>query len=243
MIMKQKQSGVLAMLLLVVSMAAYGEMKQPLDKDPHRNELGFFDVHVCNWPDRPLFYKTLFSSTRFNEIRKMEIYLPDGSKLGELNLDDFMRIKKKNKPEKRVFLNDIDVPDGAGTGWYNIRVTTRDGKVFEAKDYVIMSPMQRVDYVTPADGASDIPMPDELAWEPVPGAAYYQVFVREAFEDKRIVYSKLLTRPRYEFKPGKLSPGGYYTWSVHARDVNEHILLGDFNHGSLSRKFEFSVAE
>ena len=242
--MTGKKLGLTAILLLIMNMSAYGEMKQPLEQDPHRNELGFFDVHVCNWPDRPLFFKTLFSSTRFDEIRKMEIYLPDGGKLGELSLDDFMPIKKKGKPEKRVFLNDINVPGrGAGTGWYDIKVTTSDGKIHTAKDYVIMSPMQRVDYVTPADGSSGIPMPTALSWKPVAGAAYYQLFVREAFEDKRIVSSKLLSEPRYEFKPGTLEPGGSYTWSVHARDVNEQILLGDYNHGSLSRNFQNSVAD
>jgi hypothetical protein len=236
---------ILSLILLAsVNMAAYSEtMNAPLESDPHRNELGFFDLHVCNWPDRPKFYKSLFSSTRFTDIAKMEIFMPDGKWLGQLNLNDYMRIVKKGKPEKRVFLNDIDVPEGAGTGWYDIRVTTNEGKVYHARDYVIMSPMQRVDYVSPADGASDIPMPGELVWKPVAGAAYYQVYVREAFDNKIVVSSKLLNEPRYVFKPDELKPGGYYTWAVHARDVNEHILLGDFNHGSLSRKFEFSVAE
>lgn len=230
-------------VLAVIALPVSAETLLPFDSDPHRNELGFFDIHVCNWPDRPLFFKTLFSSTRFDEIRKMEMRRPDGKLLGELNLKDFMLVKKKGKPEKRVFMSDIDVPDGAGTGWYVIKVTTRDGRVHEAKDYVIMSPLARVDYVTPADGASDIDMPMKLSWKPVAGAAYYQVYLREAFENRMIVSSKLLNEPQYEFKPDTLKPGGYYTWSVHARDINEHILLGDFNHGSLSRKFEFSLAE
>ena len=231
------------LLLFLVAPLSATDMEPVLDSDPHRNELGFFDLHVCNWPDRPKFYKSLFSSTRFNDIAKMEIFMPDGRLLGELSLDSYMKIAKKGKPEKRVFLNDIDVPEEATTGWYKIRVTTADGRTYQARDYVILSPLQRVDYVSPADGATDVTMPKELSWEPVAGAAYYQVYLREAFENRMIVSSKLLSEPRYVFKPGELKPGGYYTWSVHARDVNEHILLGDFNHGSLSRKFEFSVAE
>jgi hypothetical protein len=235
----------LALILLVsISFAAFSDsMEAPLESDPHRNELGFFDLHLCNWPDRPKFYKSLFSSTRFSDISKMEIFMPDGKLLGQLNLDHYMKIEKKGKPEKRVFLNDIDVPEGAGTGWYYIRVTTHDGKIYQARDYVIMSPMRRVDYVSPVDGASETPMPGELVWKPVAGATYYQVYVREAFDNQLVVSSKLLNEPRYVFKPEELKPGGHYTWAVHARDVNEHILLGDFNHGSLSRKFEFSVAE
>ena len=47
----------------------------------------------------------------------------------------------------------------------------------------------------------------------------------------------------YLFPEGALEPGGSYLWSVHARDVNEHILLGDFHNGSISEKFHFSVAD
>lgn len=233
--------GVLALCMSPLWVNAAGP--SAFDSDPHRNELGFFDLHVCNWPDRPPFFKSLFSSTRFDEITSMDIFLPDGQLLGSLDKDDFMQLKRKGKPEKRVFLNDIVVPEVAGSGWYNIKVTHKDGKVYEASDYVIMTLMPRATGMVPADGAEDIEMPKELKWDPVPGAAYYQVFVREAFEDKRIVYSKLLDEPRYEFKPDKLQPGGVYTWSVHARDLNEHALLGDFNNGSQSSKAEFSVAE
>lgn len=230
--------------LVVFSAPVFAANMEPeLDADPHRNELGFFDLHLCNWPDRPRFFKSLFSSTQFNGIRKMEIFLPNGKLLGELSTDSYMKIARKGKPEKRVFLNDIDVPAEATTGWYDIKVTTGEGKTYQARDYVVLSPLQRVDYVSPADGASDIEMPTALEWKPVAGAAFYQVYMREAFENKLIVNSKLLSEPRYVFKPGELEPGGHYTWSVHARDVNEHILLGDFNHGSLSRKFEFSLAE
>jgi hypothetical protein len=234
---------VFALILMLFHLPAQAESISSFDKDPHRNALGFFDLHVCNWPDRPPFFKALFSTTHIGEIENMEIYLPDGKLLGELQLWDYMKIKRKGKPEKRVYLNDIDVPEGAGDGWYDIKVTTKEGKTYHARDYVVMTLMPRASGMSPPDGAENIPMPKELSWAPVPGAAYYQVFVREAFEDKRIVYSKLLKEPRYQFKPGKLKPGGDYVWSVHARDINEHILLGDFNQGSQSYKAEFSVAE
>ena len=234
---------ILFILLTGASVSAQAEQASVLNNDPHRNELGFFDLHVCNWPDRPPFFKALFSTTKLGVIEKMEMFRPDGKLLGELEIWDFMKISRKGKPEKRVYLNDIDVPEGAGSGWYNIKVTTRDDKVYHAKDYVVMTLLPRASGMNPPDGAEDIEMPTELRWKPVPGAAHYQVFVREAFEDKRIVYSKLLDEPRYKFKPGKLQSGGVYTWSVHARDINEHVLLGDFNHGSLSRKSEFSIAE
>ena len=40
---------------------------------------------------------------------------------------------------------------------------------------------------------------------------------------------------------GLLEKGGYYSWIVHARDLNEHFMLGDFNHGSLSATVNFSI--
>jgi len=61
--------------------------------------------------------------------------------------------------------------------------------------------------------------------------------------DKEIYKSKLLSGTRQVLPPGILEAGGTYRWRVHARDVNEHIELGDFNHGSLSPKNEFTVAE
>ena len=40
---------------------------------------------------------------------------------------------------------------------------------------------------------------------------------------------------------GMAKRGGMYSWIVHSRDVNEDLLLGDFNHGSLSKPVVFSV--
>jgi len=40
-----------------------------------------------------------------------------------------------------------------------------------------------------------------------------------------------------------IESGGLYSWRIHARDINEDIKLGDFNHGSLSPKLTFSVSE
>jgi hypothetical protein len=53
----------------------------------------------------------------------------------------------------------------------------------------------------------------------------------------------MLPKPELKLKPGLLKPGGYYSWRVHARDSNGNVLLGDFNHGSLSTPITFSLAE
>ena len=87
-------------------------------------------------------------------------------------------------------------------------------------------------------------VPEKLTWEPVPGAGFYQVFIRDLWNDSKLIHtSKLLTRPELELPPGLLQQGGYYSWIIHARDTNSHILLGDFNHGSLNKSATFLIGE
>lgn len=214
-----------------------------LEKDPHRNTMGFFDMHICNWESRPLFFKSLFSTTKFKDIESMKVYSPDGKKIVDLDMSAFKQIERKGKPIKRVFMRDTDVPAGSKSGWYSITVQTKDGKEYRARDYVVMNRIGRVGALSPADGAEDVKMPAELKWKPVPGAAHYKVFVRDGFENTMLVKSKLVQKPQLVLKPGVLKAGGYYIWQVHARDVNENIILGDFNSGSVNKWMEFSITE
>jgi len=234
----------LAAVLLAQAAPAVGDDVAPVfASDPHRNELGFFDIHICNWPQWPTFAKALFSTTHFKDIRTMEVFAADGSKLTDLSLERFKSVQKKGKPEKRVFMADVDVPAGSKDGWYYIVVKTHDGKEFRARDYLVVNRIARPTGFAPADGSENIPMPTELSWDPVPGAAHYKIFLTDEFEGVEILESALVQKPRVELKPGLLKPGGYYTWRIHARDVNENIILGDFNSGSISQKVSFSVAD
>lgn len=234
-----------AMFVLLTNVDALAEddLAPILHKDPHRNELGFFDMHICNWADRPLFFKSLFSTTKFNDIEVMTVYSPDGEKVTELDMSKFIHLKRKGKPEKKVFLTDSDLPADSKAGWYTIKVKTKDGKEYSAKDYVVMNRLSRASVLSPADEAEDIEIPKELKWKPVPGATHYKVFMRDGYETTQILNSKLLKEPRIKLKPGLLKPGGYYLWKVHARDVNENIILGDFNSGSVNKWMEFTVAD
>ena len=234
---------VLLSLLLSASASAMEDMAPVFDKDPHRNQLGFFDVHICNWADQPLFFKSLFSTTKFNDIKAMTLYSPDGRKVTDFDMTKYMQIKRKGKPEKRVYLTDSDVLSDSHAGWYQLKVKARDGKEYTAKDYVVMNRISRAEVLLPKDGVEDIEIPTELKWKPVPGATHYKVFMRDGFENTRILNSKLLREPQIKLKPGLLKPGGYYLWKVHARDVNENIILGDFNSGSVNKWMEFSVID
>ena len=117
----------------------------------------------------------------------------------------------------------------------------KDGTQYEALDYVILHQLAIADQLNPAPGAEAIPLPDKLSWGKVPGAKHYQVFIRDLWKEKDIYTSELLDKPELLLPKGLLKAGGYYAWRVHARDVNEHALLGDFNNGSLTSHVTFSI--
>ncbi|NOY66186.1 MAG: hypothetical protein GXP13_02100 [Gammaproteobacteria bacterium] len=214
------------------------------EADPHYTKVGFFDIHVCNWPDREkLFFLSLFSTYQFMDIRKIEIFSPDKKKLGELDAEKYRLITKKNKPEKRVYIRMFEIPEAAGDGWYTSLVTLKDGSVYEAKDFVIIASMGRATGMSPAHDVTLKSIPEKLTWKPVPGAKHYQVFIKNAWE-KRVIYtSGLLKKPELILPEKLLEPDGYYSWRIHARDVNENSLLGDFNHGSVNTSIEFYIEE
>lgn len=211
--------------------------------DPHYLEVGFFDIHVCNWPDRPLFFLTLFSTVHFDRVKKIEIFFPSGRLLGEIGLKRYRLVQNKGKPDKKVFITHHDLPETKEEGWYESRIHMENGEFFVAYDYVIIEAMQAAQNLEPSNGSEDIEIPKILKWDPVPGASYYQVYIKDVWEGKTILSSKLLAKPFMEMPPKLLKARGRYTWRVHARDVNEHVLLGDFNHGSLTPVVEFSTQD
>jgi hypothetical protein len=214
----------------------------PPQPDPHYTQVGFFDVRLCHWPDRPKFLQLLFSTTKYDLVRKVEAFDPDGRLVGELNLDKFRLLKQKDGSVKRVFITPLPLPADARGGWYTGRITTVDGTVYLARDLVRIRTLPMAANPRPAAGAENIAAPVELSWDPVPGARMYQVFVHDIWEDEALIFrSPHLTENRVKLPKGLLKPGGYYMWRVHARDVDEDIELGDFNDGSLTPYFKFSV--
>lgn len=230
-------------IILLPTTSVFAEHAPVLDQDPHRNKLGFFDIHICNWPERQRFFKILFSTEKFNDVAEMEVFDPSGASLAVLQKNRFKKLVRKKKPEKRVFIVDMDMPDSATTGWYTIKVKTVDGKVYIARDYVPMTRINRVSGMAPSTEDGSFPLPVTLAWSKLTGAGFYKVFVRDEWTGELVFKSKLIGENNIKIPKGKLSPGGYYSWAVHARDLNEHILLGDFHMGSMSKKAFFNVAE
>ncbi len=229
----------LCFVLLICSMTVHAADKK---NDSHYTAAGFFDIHVCNWPDRPPFYLALFGSERFAEIESVRVDDAEGNLVTYLNLKKYRTLDRKNKPEKRVFLTHTPIPGDASDGWFQATVRLKNGESFKARDYVQHELIGRVSSHKPADGAEMATVPVRLEWAALPGAGYYQVFIRDIWNDEKLIFSsKLIRENLIELKPGLLEPGGLYAWKVHARDVDGDIKLGDFNAGSQSEWVEFSI--
>ena len=210
--------------------------------DTHYNMAGFFDIHVCNWPDRPLFFMPLFSTAGYDDIKEIEILYPDNRLLTRLDLASYRTIENKDRPEKRVFIKQLDIPADARDGWYAANITLTNGKVHRARDYVIISRLASASGQTPGNNTELPTPPEKLTWKSVPGAAFYQVFIRDQWDNNSLVYtSSLLVDPELILPKDLIEQGGHYSWTIHARDTNEDFRLGDFNQGSMSRPASFFV--
>ena len=208
--------------------------------DPHYSEIGFFDIHTCNWPKRPNFFKVLFSSEKFKQIKSMKVYAPNKKLIVKLDKKIYKLLIRKNKPIKHVFMLDIDIPSFATSGWYTIDVEDNRGKHYYAKDYVIFKQFNRA---TKLRLTKSNKKPVILKWKAVPGAQHYKVFIKDEWSGERVLKSGLLNNNQIKIPDALLEPGGNYSWFVHARDTNEHVLLGDFNMGSISKKSFFKIKD
>lgn len=210
-------------------------------QDPHYTEAGFFDIHICNWPDKPPFIMALFSTVQFDNVERVSIYTPTGEFLGDLDLAKFRSFKTKEGKEKRAFITHFAIPPKASDGWYKAVIAMKDGRIFEAMDYVIHAFMPLPAGMRPAADAKDVALPGELRWDRIPGATHYQIFVYDKWNDKLVFTSPVITDTSIKLPAGILQSGGLYGWKVNARDVNEHILLGDFNHGTTGPELLFTT--
>ena len=231
----------LRLFLLAAGCLLCGAVYAGHDGDPHYTAAGFFDTHVCNWPDEPHFLMALFSTTRFDEVAKVSVFAPDGKFVGDLDLTRFRAFKTKSGQAKRAFIAHFDLPEKVVDGWYRAEVSLKDGSRFEARDYVVDQFMAQPTGIQPPQDANDVPASTVLRWDPIPGAKYYEVFLRDEWAGTAATDSGLLTEPRFVPPKGLLQPGGAYVWRIHARDSGGNVLLGDFNDGSLSREMRFSV--
>lgn len=186
----------------------------------------------------------LYRTAHFNDIESVIIYDPGGHAIGQLDPARYKTHKRKNKPVQRVLIAEIPLSDDHQDGWFLAEIHLKNGERHTARDLVKHRLIQHVSGNYPEPGAEDIPLPKLLHWHDVDGALWYKVFIRDMWNDEKLIYtSRLLPFPEHALPDGVLEPGGYYSWKVHARDVMNDIELGEFNSGSQSRWIEFSVAD
>lgn len=226
---------------LAVGWLSWSAAHAGTEGDPHYTPAGFFDTHVCNWPDKPRFLMALFSTARYGEIDRVTVHSPNGARVGDLDTSVYRSFKAPSGETRRVFISHLDLPASAVDGWYRAEITLKDGSRFEARDYVVHHFMPQASGISPVPGAQDVPASAELSWDPVPGARYYEVFLRNDWDDTPATASGVLTETRFKPPADALRSGGDYVWRIHARDSDGNVLLGDFNHGSLSPEMRFSV--
>ena len=200
----------IVVLSLTPVISAAGDVSIVHD-DPHYNKIGFFDIHICNWPARPEFFKVLFSTTQYENVESMKVFTSDDTLLVKLDKRKFRTLKRKSKPDKRVFMLEVDVPKKAPSGWYYIKVNMKDGKTYQAKDYVIISIIETAQNLKPTDEDEEIQLPVTLKWSPVLGAQYYQAFVRDVWTGELIYKSKLLSTAETKIPEGLLEACLLYT--------------------------------
>lgn len=215
-------------------------------RDPHETAAGYFDLHICNWPDRPPFVVALFATADRAKVRRVEVLRPDGRVLGEVRLTSFEPRIDEHGRERRAYKTFLPLPKDAPAGWYRARVTLRDGSVLQARDFLQVQILPQAQVVQPANGQDNLSRVAELRWRPVPGASHYRVFIKDAWAGEQVFKSDLLTEPRLRVPPGVLQPNGSYVWRVHARSGGagggDEAKWGEFNHGSLNTEASFALA-
>jgi hypothetical protein len=210
--------------------------------DPHYSQAGFFDLHLCHWPDRAPFFKAVFSTFDFNNLESVSIENPDGTEILKLDTSSFIEFKSKGR-KKRAFLQDHELADTPKAGWYTAKIHLKDGTVAEARDYVDPGLLPFAEKTYPEE-SQEVPLPVTVRWNPIKGATHYKVVIRDIWNNRKIAFrSKLITESALTIPDGKLEVDGEYEWLVHARDVNEDPILGDFNLGSQTAYSTFTVIE
>lgn len=231
------------LLAVVVTTHVVALARAGTDSDPHYTPAGYFDLFVCHWPDRPPFLIGLFSTTRQNDIAKVEITRPDGRVLGEIALTQHKIASDADGKEKRIFKTRFPPVADAGDGWYQAAITLTSGQRFIARDYVAIRTMPIVTGLTPRGDNKPLAAAQTLRWRPIAGDVLYRVSIYDMWQDKAEIYaSDLLRAPRLTLPAGVLKPGGAYVWRVHARQATTDAKWGDYNHGSKSAEAMLAIA-
>ncbi|KHF24536.1 hypothetical protein [Solemya velum gill symbiont] len=229
-------------LLSLLCFVFFAPLNAAETDDPHYSKAGFFDLHLCHWPDRPPFFKAVFSTFEFDNLKYVSIENPDGSEITKLDTSSFIEFRSKGR-KKRAFLQDHELADTPKAGWYTAKIHLKDGTVVEAKDYVDPGQLPLAEKIYPEE-AQEVTLPVTIRWKPIEGATHYKLVIRDIWNNRKIAFrTKVITDTEVTVPDGKLEVDGEYEWLVHARDVDGDPILGDFNLGSQTAYSTFTVIE
>lgn len=234
-------SSLAVLLMLAVGNSVAGNADHP--DDSHYTDSGFFDIHICNWPNRKPFYLALYSTRQFKALKSVDLLDTKGEKFASLDLSKYKVVNFEGKAEKRIYMTQIPRPVNYSDGWFSAKISLGD-KVHTAQDWLEHGVLPRAKNLQPANGEELTDLPKVLRWSAIEGAQYYMVFIKDIWgRDELIFTSDLLTETELVLPEDLLEYGGFYSWRVHARDINGDIKLGDFNIGSLTSWQQFTIAD
>ncbi|UCB55541.1 MAG: hypothetical protein JSW45_03155, partial [Thiotrichales bacterium] len=172
---------ILPLVFLIGAVAYAGDPRNP--DDPHYTTSGFFDVHICNWPDRAPFYMVLYSTENHQDIQSVDISGANGKLIGKLDLETYRF--SENEPGTRILISHLPISRDYEDGWFVAKIRMKNGETQTATDLVIHKIMPEISGYQPKDGAEDIPLPDVLTWDDTFGAYWYRVWIRDNWNDRK----------------------------------------------------------
>ena len=245
--MKPLKTTYKALLIFLATLVSTSSFAAQETTDKHKDSLGFFDIHYCNWPDRKPFLMLVYATHRHDDIESIEVYDPARNSLGKMNLNKFRYIpatvvKNKSIEDKKVFINQIPIPRNTIKGEFTATVVTNNKQIHHYADWMFLDKKvgsAKIDF--PTNKASNISKTPILKWQAPENGQYYQVFIKDNWTGKSIYSSKTLNKTEFKVPDKLLKNDGWYAWKVHAKDMDETILYGDFNAGSLSEYHSFTT--
>lgn len=191
----------------------------------------------------------LYATHHYQEIEDLTIFKPNGEVLTHIDKSKYRYLPTaivdgKTIPDKKVFINQIPVTNQDEDGVYSAVIATMNGLKHHYHDLVETEQLIALPTLSsPSHQSADISLTPTLKWGQVKGAKLYQVFIKDNWTGKTVLTSKMLSETNFTVPNDLLKSGGWYAWKVHARDMDETKIYGDFNAGSISRTALFSTIE
>lgn len=151
-------------------------------------------------------------------------------------------VKNEKIKDKKVFINQIPLPKNTIKGEFTATVITNNKQVHHYADLMFLDKKvssAKIDF--PANNASKISTTPTLKWIAPENGQYYQIFIKDNWTGESIYSTKTLYQTEFKVPDNLLKNDDWYAWKVHAKDMDETILYGDFNAGSLSEYHNFTT--